>query len=69
MLDRCWMTNRPIAVDPRSEGDAVARGSVTMMRHLRFVWLRRRALRALRRAAARGNPNWQREDLYERRVS
>jgi hypothetical protein len=48
------------------ELNAVAQLLVTMMRHLRFAWARRRARRAMRRAVARGNPNWQREDLYGR---
>ncbi|HUP86798.1 MAG TPA: hypothetical protein VM143_14160 [Acidimicrobiales bacterium] len=56
--------HRPI--ESPCEVNAVARLLVTMMRHLRFAWARRRARRAMRRAVARGRPNWQREDLYDR---
>jgi hypothetical protein len=46
--------------------DAVVGGFVSMMLHIRYVLARCRARRAMRRAVARDNPTWQREDLYER---
>jgi hypothetical protein len=52
--------HRPI--ESPCEVEAVARLLVSMMRHFRFLWARR----ALRRAVARGNPNWQRAELYDR---